>query len=262
MSTQNTHGRQALIRGTRGDDSLTGTDGDDFIRGRRGNDTMLGFAGIDTLLGDDGNDNINGGDGNDRILGGRGNDTLLGLQGNDTVFGGAGRDLLVGAAGNDVLQGDDGNDTIDAFFSGDFSGRGHDVFIPGRGDDLVEDIASRGLDLNDPGDVFVYQRDDGRHGGGFGNDTAIGFNTGNDQLVFSGYGPNDLTAPVAVAGVANPDGTFTWNAAFHFDDGSALQLSGVSAGAPTLRVGSEYVFSDDRWLRRAARNDWQGIFRD
>ncbi len=83
-----------ILKGGRGDDTLTGGAGDDVLRGRRGADTLEGGAGDDTLRG------------------GRGADTLTGGAGDDTLTGGRGADTFVFAAG-------DGADTITDFEAGD-----------------------------------------------------------------------------------------------------------------------------------------------
>jgi Ca2+-binding RTX toxin-like protein len=71
-----------------------GTDADDYLYGATGRDNILnGGAGNDTLTGYDGDDILNGG---------AGNDTLIGNWGNDILNGGAGNDLLQGGTGDDT----------------------------------------------------------------------------------------------------------------------------------------------------------------
>ncbi|WP_051960519.1 peroxidase family protein [Devosia riboflavina] len=66
-----------VIEGTSANETLTGTitdigfGRDDLISGRDGNDTLNGGVGDDVLLGGDGADTLNGGDGNDILIGGK-----------------------------------------------------------------------------------------------------------------------------------------------------------------------------------------------
>lgn len=141
--------------------------------GREGNDwievidlgtpSMLhGGAGNDMLIGGAGNDLIFGGSGNDLLSGGRGNDFLVGGNGRDSLLGDGGHDILVsGGVGNRYsisdLRGisaawaasqggeDGGEDSAfdvsqvkDTDFDVLWGGTGHDRFIVGQGDWIVD----------------------------------------------------------------------------------------------------------------------------
>jgi Ca2+-binding RTX toxin-like protein len=77
---------QAIVRGSRNDDSINGTEFADKIRGRHGNDTIFGDDGNDVLYGNRGNDFIDGGDGNDVLIGGKGVDEITGGDGADVFY--------------------------------------------------------------------------------------------------------------------------------------------------------------------------------
>jgi Ca2+-binding RTX toxin-like protein len=97
-------------------DTLTGNDGDNILRGLRGDDTITGGGGTFTTLTSAtfgvGNDVLIGDDGNDTLRGGVGEDNLDGGTGNDLLEGGAERDVLVGGDGNDILRGDSTTTTL------------------------------------------------------------------------------------------------------------------------------------------------------
>jgi len=57
------------------------------------------------VLGTSGNDTLDGSNGSDCIVGGGGNDTLTGKQGNDVLIGGDGDDRFYGGQGQDVCYG-------------------------------------------------------------------------------------------------------------------------------------------------------------
>lgn len=194
-----------VIDGGEGHDSIHGGDGDDVLRGGNGSDTVNGGSGNDQVFGEFGNDSINGGsgsdlaegngghdwvsgggdggsgdldtvrgnDGNDSLYGesgslvegGEGNDTLTG-SGSTTMRGGNGDDSLSGEAGNQSLDGGDGNDTL-------FGGEDDDTLIGGPGHDLMDDLVSAALPLDDEGDDVMR--------GGAGNDTIDG-GSGSDDI--------------------------------------------------------------------------------
>ena len=109
----------SVLKGGKGNDSLTGT---------TGNDAMSGGAGNDRLNGGDGNDQISGDSGDDVLSGGRGNDALNGGSGSDMLDGGLGSDSLAGGSGRDrfVFGSGFGHDTVSDFGSGD-----HIQFVDG-----------------------------------------------------------------------------------------------------------------------------------
>jgi Ca2+-binding RTX toxin-like protein len=126
-------GRDYLVGGGTGLQTLTGLGGDDAlfaengyfaggpaaIDGGDGNDTLGGAGFDDTLHGGGGDDNINGGGGNDVLDGGDGNDSLDGSTGRDTINAGAGNDYITATDGEaDTIDG--GADTDRAFYDGSF----------------------------------------------------------------------------------------------------------------------------------------------
>ncbi|MCM8735785.1 hypothetical protein M5E06_16710 [Azospirillum sp. A1-3] len=248
--------------------SATGNGLNNLLVGNSGNNRLYGLAGNDTIDGCGGNDTVWAGNGNDRVDGGAGNDLIYGMNGQDSLFGGVGddtvrgengADLVVGSYGDDVLYGGNGGDNLYSFSMGEGGDLGHDVFIAGPGDDTILDGTLRNPPFSDRGDVFLFQKG----ASGFGNDRLEMFNLQNDQLVFSGYRSQDLSGPVRLT--SQPymtPGQEYWQADFSFRDGSALHVTGVSIGAPQMSLGSQYVFAGANWERRAARNDWAGVFRD
>jgi len=104
---------KGVIKGTKGDDTITGTDRSENISAKSGNDTVQAGGGKDKVSGGRGDDNIDGGAGNDRLHGNTGDDTLSGGAGNDRLHGGPGDDTLSGGAGNDRLDGNPGDDLLD-----------------------------------------------------------------------------------------------------------------------------------------------------
>ncbi|MBT0956862.1 Hint domain-containing protein [Alphaproteobacteria bacterium KMM 3653] len=162
-----------IVSGTAGGDiidaSYTGDpDGDmvdnadALLAGETGeDDIILAGAGDDTVTAGAGNDEVFGADGDDTLYGGAGDDVLDGddaTAGDDTIFGEAGNDTLIGDGGSDVLDGGADDDTI-------YAGGDDDTIIGGSGDD---DMFGESGD-----DVFVL-------GDGFGNDTIVGGETGED----------------------------------------------------------------------------------
>ena len=95
-----------VLKGTKGDDTLTGTPDADMLVGLAGNDTLDALAGNDRLLGGRGDDNLLGGDGNDVLVGGKGADKLDGGAGDDKISG-----LGDGRTADDIVCGD-GDDTV------------------------------------------------------------------------------------------------------------------------------------------------------
>lgn len=133
--------------GEGGNDRLEGGDGADIILGGDGDDIITDIGGPNNLQGQGGNDAIFAGGGESLILAGEGKDFVLqgpdfaetfGGQGDDfihagsesnIVFGNEGNDWLEGGGGNNLLQGDNGDPFLNSTVTG------HDVFIPGLGDD-------------------------------------------------------------------------------------------------------------------------------
>ncbi len=164
-----TAGRQGLVFGFLGNDTLLGGDGADVLRGGDGLDSLAGGAGNDTITGDAGADTLEGGDGRDLLdyrnsaaavdvslllgtgtggdaagdvfsgfewlAGGGGGDTLTGDNGDNRLFGLLGDDLLSGGTGNDTLVGGDGNDFL-------VGGAGIDVLTGGTGNDRFRYLAT------------------------------------------------------------------------------------------------------------------------
>ncbi|MFC7477497.1 calcium-binding protein [Dankookia sp. GCM10030260] len=203
-----------------GNDTLSGGVGNDQLYGdassmsdsaRGGDDLLGGGAGNDGLYGDGVRVSLTAQPGSDWLNGGTGNDTLNGDSsfdlggaihgGNDVLYGGAGTDIVIGDAGaivgtarggNDIVLGGAGDDRVtgDAFFMADGAGGGNDYIDGGAGNDQLNGDADN-ASSNGGRDVFGFvQR--------FGNDRALDFRSGEDQLRFFVAGVND-TGDLAVA---------------------------------------------------------------
>lgn len=158
--------------GDGGNDRLEGGDGGDIILGGDGDDIITDIGGVNNLQGQDGNDAIAAGGGESLILAGAGKDFVLqgpdfaetfGGQGDDfinagtesnIVFGGEGNDWLEGGGGNNLLQGDNGDPFLNSTITG------HDVFIPGEGDEDYDAESGDDIMLGGPG----VQRFEGLNG--------------------------------------------------------------------------------------------------
>ena len=104
--------REAVLRPTEGDDSLTGYETDEIISGGSGNDYISGRAGDDMLDGGEGNDLLYGDEGNDTLIGGVGDDSLNGGEGHNALYGGEGDDILDARNGSALMDGGAGEDTL------------------------------------------------------------------------------------------------------------------------------------------------------
>ncbi len=192
-----------------------------------------------TVLGNALPNRLTGNDAANTLDGGVGNDTLLGMAGNDLLNAGSGDDLSVGGGGDDTL----GPVGLDRSYG---SPTGRDTLIGGAGDDLLNagGTPARQLLVNfdDEPDLMVF----GRGKDGFGRDTVEGFDEAQDRIVFVGYSREDLVALVTLSDVApypRIEGAMSWVASFSFEDGSALRVTGVAQGMPSLAEGSDYVFA-------------------
>ena len=208
------YGKQVLVHGEDGNDTLVGGSnsdelygdtGDDFIIGNAGGDTIYGGDGNDIIYGDDtggnavaGQDNLNGGNGDDILYGGAKADVLAGGAGNDRLYGGLADDNLSGGDGNDILLGDDQGGT-----GGDklFGDNGDDQLFGMAGADQLD--GGSGADLVDGGDGNDALK------GGIGNDRLVG-GAGDDNL----NGGDDIDTAVFSGNRAdyligiNADGTY------------------------------------------------------
>ena len=142
------------IAGSPDRDVINGTDRDENIRGLAGNDTIRSRAG---------QDRVDAGPGNDRVSLGAGawsrprrGDWAWGRRGNDVLKGNDGVDALYGGKGSDILRG----------------GRGIDWLIGNSGSDRLYGGPSR----------------DHMHSGNL----ATGAQTGGDDLLFGGSGPDAI----------------------------------------------------------------------
>lgn len=166
------------IVGTSGNDTIYGgnsigvadggTVANDVIDAGAGDDSIIAGDGNDTVDGGDGNDFINAGSGSDMVRGGTGNDTVSGGAGNDTIEGGAGNDVINGEAGDDLIYGGDGNDLL-------YGERGNDTIYGGAGADTIY-VGAGNDSISGEGDADQFIFIDG-----FGNDTLVGGETGNDN---------------------------------------------------------------------------------
>jgi hypothetical protein len=160
-----------------------------IVRGERGNDSLSGGFGNDTLLGGGGEDYLFGREGDDSLVGGLQADLMLGGRNNDVIFPFS--DLL----SDDTIAGGFGSDTIDYALVPDqaFVNIGTDLPDPGEDDRIFGDVE---IVLGSPqNDTFINgtrrgMRIDGRAGddtltGGSGNDTLVG-GPGADNLAGKG----------------------------------------------------------------------------
>ena len=222
-------GRDDLIRGLAGNDTLWGDDGsdklvggsgddalrggghEDVLKGQGGNDTLWGDDGGDTLLGGRGDDELSGGGHEDRLVGQGGHDRLLGDAGADKLFGGRGNDHLEGGDQSDLLNGGGGRDTLDGGGQSDVltGGRGGDLLIGGDGGDSLDGQVGKDRLFGGTGadELFGGAGSDHLEGGeqgdlldgGAGQDTMIG-GDGGDRLdgqdgrdrLFGGTGADEL----------------------------------------------------------------------
>ncbi|CUH81107.1 Hemolysin IA [Tritonibacter multivorans] len=175
-------------------ETTTGSNRSDFLRGSSADDIIHGEAGRDVLIGRSGYDDLYGGDGRDYLLGGRGNDRLDGGDGRDLLKGGRDNDLLLGGAGNDTLKGGQGQDVLDG-------GTGRDILKGGR-----------------DADVFVFQE-------GYGRDTVLGFQAGEDYLALSIDGVDDFDTLLEFGRERGNE------VRFNFGDGDVLVLKHTSLDA-------------------------------
>ncbi|MBD9490470.1 calcium-binding protein [Ensifer sp. ENS11] len=129
--------------------------GHNYFDGRSGNDTLIGGAGHDLLVGGTGNDTLYGDSETEVGDLGSGHDALEGGDGDDRLFGGGGNDYLNGGFGNDLVSGGDGSDTLVEYGTQNASS---DIFVGGRGDDV---IVSGFFVGNSGSDTFLYASGDG-----------------------------------------------------------------------------------------------------
>lgn len=121
-------GKQYVVCGRNGADTITGGDGADLIDGGAGNDVLTGGGGKDRLYGGEDDDTINvsappyylgaagagvefadGGPGDDDLVG---SNTWAGGNGDDVLLGGDGIDYIVSGTGRDVLKGGNDDDAL------------------------------------------------------------------------------------------------------------------------------------------------------
>jgi VCBS repeat-containing protein len=161
-------GKNAVIDGRGGNDSLTAASGDDTLLGGAGNDTLAGGAGTDSLAGGSGDDvyvvdaaddaiSENAGEGTDGVqssvafdlattpnvenllLTGAANVTGIGNGLDNAITGNAGDNSLAGAAGADTLDGGGGIDTL-------AGGTGDDIYAVDTTGDTISENAGEGVD--------------------------------------------------------------------------------------------------------------------
>lgn len=96
-------GGQCLLYGGVGNDDLAAMGKQGVLNGEGGNDTLQGSFGNDQLLGGVGDDRLIGGDGNDRLLGGSGSDTFAGGDGDDTYVAQKGDLIMMDSGGHDTV---------------------------------------------------------------------------------------------------------------------------------------------------------------
>jgi serralysin len=222
------------FKGTKYDDVIHGVNGEnDLIYGLDGSDNLYGYGGNDIIYGDGSIDRLYGGEGNDELIGGEDTDYLFGNGGNDNLSGGVGNDYLYDVEGNNILNGGAGHDDLRG-------GPGASVYIPGTGDDLIyvsDPVTNQG---NDDGmvDTIVFEA---QKKGNLGHDTVNMFEASTDVLQLRGYSQEDLVSPVSYQ--ENHDyGDWVWNASIDLNDGTLINLMGVSENDPSFELGKDYFF--------------------
>ena len=150
--TSELSGKNLILEGGEGNDTLRGGNGRDLLYGGPGDDKLFGGENDDALFGNEGRDELMGEGGVDLVDAGPGGNIVLGGAGREIIRGGADGDLLFAGTGfyGSIISGEGGNDTI-------VGSAGIDWLDGNEGDDLII-----GGDLGD------------RISGGEGNDTLIG----------------------------------------------------------------------------------------
>ena len=183
------------VDGNNGDDIVYGGNVNDFaviLRGFRGDDTLTGGFLNDTLLGGDGADVLVGGVGVDRIYGQAGADSLDGGEGNDILFADSDDISIIGGAGRDVVvvQGGPGitlnvaAGSIERAAGSNSTTHGDMLSAAGATETVV--LAGR-----DGDDVLIGGGVNDLLRGGDGNDVLNGGTGGNDRLL-GGDGDGDI----------------------------------------------------------------------
>jgi len=192
------------IGGGDGNDEMDGGTENDLMRGGSGEDTVTGGDGDDRLFGNNDNDTLTGGDGDDFLSGGNDNDLLDGGADNDTIGGGNGNDILFGDAGEDLLRGGRDDDLMAGGADADIliGGSGADTFDGGAGADVL-----RVRDREDDADLIIFEQGDSGTAAGE-VDTVIGFQSGEDKIDLTDFGPLTFIG----------GGAFTGGAAVRFAD--------------------------------------------
>ena len=167
-------GRDAIVIGGDGDDTIITAEGNDRVLGGQGQDFINTGDGDDEIFGGGFNDQLFGGDGDDEIDGGTGHDVISGGNGNDNISASFGRDTVFGAAGDDWIRGGGGDDTL-------YGGEGADrLFGDSENDTLVGGEGADRLFGGSENDTLV---------GGAGNDALFG---GSEDDTLSGGSGNDI----------------------------------------------------------------------
>ncbi|MEQ1826853.1 MAG: hypothetical protein ABL921_12940 [Pirellula sp.] len=140
-----------ILKGGKGDDKLFGGDNDDVLYGDEGRDELDGGAGVDSVYAGPGGDTVNGGAGREIIRGGPDADYLVAGTGfyGSVITGGGGDDTIIGSSGIDTLDGEAGNDTI---LGGDMG----DIIRGGAGNDTLVGELGRDNITGDDGEDVIY----------------------------------------------------------------------------------------------------------
>ncbi len=107
-------GKNLVLDGGAGNDTLQGGQGRDILYGGPGDDKLFGGDNDDVLYGDEGRDELDGGAGVDLVYAGPGGDTVLGGAGREVIRGGPDADILVAGTGfyGSIITGGNGDDVI------------------------------------------------------------------------------------------------------------------------------------------------------
>jgi Ca2+-binding RTX toxin-like protein len=192
-----------------GDDSFTGSNAGQFSPDAPGkNDLINGFDGNDTISARGADDIVLGGRGADTIDGGDGNDFIAGDTGADAMKGGAGDDQIIvsGADGaGDTFDGGPGVDTLVISLATTQSGvlTNFDALassieiLKGNGKAILGNAGANTIDLSGLTAISGVPAVDG----GAGNDTLVGTSLAavvllggeGDDTLSGGAGPDTLT---------------------------------------------------------------------
>jgi Ca2+-binding RTX toxin-like protein len=190
------NGIASILEGGPGDDSYTIYQSNDIVieKPGEGNDTVYAYANytlpdnVEKLYAMAAGLTLHSNAAGGYLVAAAGGDTLIGGGGTDTLQGGSGKDILTAGigTGDAKLYGNDSNDQITAFTGNNYlsGGNGNDVLVGGSGNDTMD--GGPGADImNGRGgaDTFVYRSSDFAAGLRASEDTIVGFNHAQGDII-------------------------------------------------------------------------------